>query len=166
MPTPQFILDLRKYAGNTLIHAPTVTILILDESDRVLLVRNAHDDLWTTPGGFVEPYEIPADAAVREAYEETGLTVELVRMIGVLGGKNCIATYPNGDKVSWVSTVFEARAVSGEPRPDNEEVTEIRYFSADELTGDGFTPHVIEFLQVARRRAPDGYFQPPTWSPG
>ena len=64
MPTPNFILDLRRTIGNELLHIPTVAVLTFDELDRVLLVRSADDGLWTTPGGFVEPGETPADAAV------------------------------------------------------------------------------------------------------
>ena len=43
-------------------------------------------DEWTTPGGMIEPEETPADAAVREAWEETGLVVALTRIVGVFGG--------------------------------------------------------------------------------
>ena len=47
--------------------------LIRDTEGRVLLVRRADDGLWAMPGGWVDPGETPADAAVREVFEETGL---------------------------------------------------------------------------------------------
>ena len=45
---------------------------------RILLVRHVEGNQWTTPGGLIEPEETPADAAVREAWEETGVESELV----------------------------------------------------------------------------------------
>ena len=84
----------------------------------MLLVRHVEGDLWTTPGGMIEPEETPANAAVREAWEETGLVVELVRIVGVFGGERCTSTYANGDRIAWVSTVFEARVIGGTLRPD------------------------------------------------
>jgi 8-oxo-dGTP pyrophosphatase MutT (NUDIX family) len=47
----------------------------------VLLVRHVEGNDWTTPGGMIEPLETPADAAVRETWEETGLHVELESLL-------------------------------------------------------------------------------------
>ena len=57
-------------------------ILLVDDQDRVLLIHDrldldVTDSHWIAPGGGVEPGETPAEAAVREVYEETGLRVEL-----------------------------------------------------------------------------------------
>ena len=55
---------------------------------------------------MIEPYETPADAALRETWEETGLLVELRGIVGVFGGELCASTYANGDEVAWVATVL------------------------------------------------------------
>jgi len=70
-----YIQDLRAKIGTTVLEIPTVSIVTLDERNRVLLVRHIEGNNWTTPGGMIEPYETPADAAVREMWEETGLYV-------------------------------------------------------------------------------------------
>ena len=56
-------------------------------------VRHVEGNDWTTPGGMIEPYETPSNAAVREMWEETGLYVELTHVIGVFGGEILSSTY-------------------------------------------------------------------------
>ncbi len=57
--------------------------IIFDEQGRVLLSHRRDLDLWNLPGGQVESGESPWDGVVRETKEETGLTVEVVRLTGV-----------------------------------------------------------------------------------
>src|SRR4029079_10929997 len=133
MQMSDYIRKLRALIGTTVLETPTVSVLVFDANDRVLLVRHAEGNDWTTPGGMIEPYETPADAAVRETWEETGLFVELTRIVGVFGGRPCVATYSNGDQVAFVSTVFAARRLRGTLRPDGEETLEARYCSREEI---------------------------------
>lgn len=163
MPMSDYIRDLRAKIGTTVLEIPTVSILTFDSARRALLVRHAEGNNWTTPGGMIEPYELPSDAAVREMWEETGLVVELVRIVGVFGGELCRHTYRNGDRVSWISTTFEARVVGGTLRPDGCETLETRYVSRDELAALPCKPHVPLMLDAALGAAP--FFQPPTWTP-
>ena len=65
MPMSEYMRGLREKVGTTVIEIPTVSVLIFDERKRALLVRHAEGNDWTTPGGMIEPYETPADAAVR-----------------------------------------------------------------------------------------------------
>ena len=164
MSMSEYIKGIRSKIGNALLQVPAVSILTFDEQDRVLLVRHA-DAGWTTPGGMIEPYEIPADAAVREMWEETGLHVSLVRIIGVFGGPVCSVTYANGDNVSWVSTVFEAQPISGTLKPDGVESLEVKYFEQTAIPDSGCQPHVKEFLRIVHDRSSRAYFESPTWQP-
>ena len=165
MPMSDYMRGLRARIGTTVLEVPTVSVLTFDDRRRVLLVRHAEGNDWTTPGGMIEPYETPPDAAVREMWEETGLHVTLTRIVGVFGGELCTSTYGNGDKVSWVSTVFVAEPVDGTLRPDGEETLEVRYFARREIASVRCKPHVRLFVDAGYSRRRQAHFQPSAWRP-
>ena len=165
MPMSEYIRQLRALIGNSVLEMPTASVVVFDDAQRVLLVRHVEGNNWTTPGGMIEPYETPADAAIREAWEETGLFVTLTRIIGVFGGPQYTATYANGDKVSYISTVFAARVLSGTLKPDGEETLEARYWSREEINALTCKPFVRSFLDAAFAGDTSAHFNPPTWTP-
>ena len=83
MPTPQFVLDLRASIGRHPLPLPSVTAVVLDDAQRVLLVRRADNDRWALVTGCLEPGEQPAAGALREVEEETGVLVETERIVSV-----------------------------------------------------------------------------------
>src|SRR5580658_4530225 len=95
-----YIKHLREKIGNEMLLLPAVSALIVDEQNRVLLHRASDDGKWYTIGGAIDPGEEPADAAVREAKEETGLDVLPIRVVAVQTGGPII--YPNGHEVRYV----------------------------------------------------------------
>jgi len=56
---------------------------LFDDEERVLLQLRADDGTWGLPGGYVGPNESPAETAVRETGEETGLSVDVRQLVGV-----------------------------------------------------------------------------------
>lgn len=60
-----------------------VRVIIPDEEGRILMVRQNHEgkDIWMVPGGGIEDGENAKEAAVREVFEETGLKVDIKRLI-------------------------------------------------------------------------------------
>src|SRR5450759_4291490 len=54
---------------------------IFDDAGRILVMRRSDDGRWCLPGGWVNPNESPAQAAVRETQEETGLVVRPVKLV-------------------------------------------------------------------------------------
>ncbi|MDA8439043.1 MAG: NUDIX domain-containing protein [Propionibacterium sp.] len=130
------IARLRASVGHDLLLLPSAAVLPVDDEGRVLLARQRDFGLWGTVGGAVDVDESPADAARREAREEIGVEVELTGLLGALGGPRFHLTYPNGDHAAYVSVVYQARIASGVPTPDNDETTELRWFTRDELRTD------------------------------
>ncbi|MBC7218646.1 MAG: NUDIX hydrolase [Hadesarchaea archaeon] len=80
---------------------PALTVdLVIKLRGGVVLVKRKNEpykDCWALPGGFVEYGEKVEDAAVREAFEETGLRVKLLGLIGVYSDPN---RDPRGHTVS------------------------------------------------------------------
>ncbi len=128
------IAKLRAAVGHDLLLLPSVSVLPVDEAGRLLLVRHAgHGDGWGTLGGAVEPGESPAAAAVREAREEISADIAIVRLLDVLGGTDYEVSYPNGDRTAYVTAVYEARIIAGSPAPGDGELSELAWFTPDEL---------------------------------
>jgi 8-oxo-dGTP diphosphatase len=74
MPISPYVRQLRESVGRARLLLPSVSVHVFG-GDRLLLVRRRDGGIRSTPGGAIEPDERPADAAVREAWEETGLLV-------------------------------------------------------------------------------------------
>jgi ADP-ribose pyrophosphatase YjhB (NUDIX family) len=131
MPTPEFILDLRKKIGNDLLWLPGVTAVVIDDSGRVLLVKRADNKKWTLVTGCLEPGEQPARGAIREVEEETSVTATAERLLAIEALP--AATLPNGDKVQFLNTAFSCRYLTGEPAASDDESDEAGWFPLDAL---------------------------------
>ncbi|MEM8886308.1 MAG: NUDIX hydrolase, partial [Planctomycetota bacterium] len=107
--------------------------IILHDGERYCLVRRAHEPglgKWSFPGGFVDLDEDAADAAVREAREETGCTAEVDALLGIY---NSIG--PGGKRVAIA--VYVGR-VTGQCAANSEEVAAIEWFEPDAIPWDEF----------------------------
>lgn len=73
MAISEYVANLRKHVGTDLLMLPSASAVVVDDAGRVLLGRRADTGKWSLPMGAIDPGEQPADAAVREVYEETGV---------------------------------------------------------------------------------------------
>ncbi|HDO31010.1 MAG TPA: NUDIX hydrolase [Desulfobacteraceae bacterium] len=120
---------------------PTVDIIIEINGGIVLIERKNPPHGWAIPGGFVDYGESFERAAVREALEETGLEVTLVRQF------HTYSDPARDPRQHTASTVFIARA-SGRPHGSDDAV-QARIFTRDTLPD----------LVFDHRRILDDYFQ-------
>ena len=110
-----------------------VAVIVETEAGLLLLRRAQHDQAhgkWILPGGHVDRGEVVTQAARREVCEETGLEVEISRLVGVY-------SYSGNP---WVLIVYSAMSLGGSPAP-GPEALEIRTFAAEELPWDELGYH-------------------------
>ncbi|MDX3077086.1 NUDIX hydrolase [Streptomyces sp. NPDC088354] len=131
MPIPEFIRELRALVGHRQLLLPGVTAVVLDDDNRVLLNRRADNGRWSLIGGISEPGEQPAETAVREVLEETGVRAVAERVVLVQTIKPVL--YPNGDRCQYVDITLRCRAVGGEAHVADDESLEVAWFGMDEL---------------------------------
>lgn len=117
-----------------------VTIAIIHDG-RVLLTRREDFEIWCLPGGAVDDGETVAQAALREAREETGLTVELTRMVGIY-------YKPEWTRRGVHLTLFAARPVGGALRLDPREVIEAGFFDPRDLPAPLLWGHRQQILDA------------------
>jgi 8-oxo-dGTP diphosphatase len=106
---------------------------IIIENDRVVLVRRAHPPLqgeWSIPGGVLEVGELVREAAVREAGEETGLTVEPGELLGVYD--RVLRDAEKRVQYHYVLIDFLCRRVAGDIAAASD-AAEVRWFRQGEL---------------------------------
>lgn len=130
MPTPDFILDLRRHIGTAPLWLTGVTAVVLREN-QVLLVRRADNGAWTPVTGIVDPGEEPAVAAAREVLEEADVVATAERLASVAVTEMVI--YDNGDRTQYLDLTFRFAYVSGEAHPADGENTDARWFDLDDL---------------------------------
>lgn len=133
---------------------PLVTVdIIIETGGGIVLVRRRNPPHgWALPGGFVDPGESVAQAARREAKEETGLDVELTELLGVYSDPK---RDPRG--LFTASTVFIGRA-TGRPA-GGDDAAEARVIALDALPPDIAFDHPTIIDDYRRYRA--GLGRPP-----
>jgi ADP-ribose pyrophosphatase YjhB (NUDIX family) len=109
---------------------------VRDGAGRVLLIRRANDPgrgLWSVPAGRIEAGETPAEAAVREVREETGLDVE----VGEVLWRGAVGTFSVEDF---------AATVTGGVLQAGDDASDARWFTADEVRALPLSENLLDVL--------------------
>jgi 8-oxo-dGTP diphosphatase len=126
-----------------------VGAIVLHEG-RVLLVKRGHAPglgLWSVPGGLVDVGETTVDAARREVDEETGLTVRIAGLVGVL---DRVTRDAEGRvRYHWVLIDYLAIPESTETLTAGSDAAEVRWVTIDEVERLPITEGLVDMIRRA-----------------
>ncbi|MEO3876105.1 NUDIX domain-containing protein [Nonomuraea sp. B12E4] len=100
---------------------PSVNVIVTNLAGDVLMIRRTDNDNWAVPGGAIDLGESIPAAAVRETFEETGITCEITGLVGTYSDPRHVILYTSdGEARQEFSIVLTARALGGRPTPSDE----------------------------------------------
>jgi 8-oxo-dGTP diphosphatase len=102
-----------------------VCVVINDEQGNIVLIKRNDLPEWDLPGGHVEEGESLVEAAIREVKEETGLDVEITRLVGIYSRPHW---FDGSHEI-----VFAARLTGGQLQADGQETVDIGFFDPSDL---------------------------------
>jgi 8-oxo-dGTP diphosphatase len=143
----------REYPDTPLVGVGAIII----DGDRVALVKRGHAPLlgkWSIPGGVLEVGETLRNAAIREAREETGLTVEPGDLLGVF--ERVLPDEQGRMKYHYVLIDFLCRRVSGDLAA-GDDADEVRWFRREELAKLGLSRETEEVIVKGFEKCPTSH---------
>ena len=139
-------------------HRETARIMLVDEQNRIFLLKTHFDPevglppRWLTPGGGIDSGESTLQAAVRELYEETGMTVspeDLGEPVLVASGRWDWADGLNYH--TYTDTIYELKVQNFEPdtsgftQDELRDILEYRWWTVEEIleSQEPLAPHEL-----------------------
>lgn len=102
---------------------------IIVRDGKILLVKRDTEPFrgfWALPGGRLEDDETLEECCIREAKEESGIDVEIVRLVGVYSN-------PLRDPRKIIAAAYLCRPKGGKETPQQGEIQEVKWFPLDQL---------------------------------
>lgn len=120
-----------------------------NDAGEILLVQRADSGVWLYPTGWADIGYSPAEVAVKEVKEETGMDCEPIRLLQVIDGMRAGFT-----GIPLYSLVFYCRATGGELTPHPLETIDVGFFGRDSLPeplagGGGWVDHAFAAIDGA-----------------
>lgn len=119
--------------GTPVVLQTGASIIVEDSLGRILMQQRSDDGTWSYPGGRLEIDETVEDGARREVFEECGLKVGKLELLGVFSGKELNHVYPSGNEVCGVDIVYISHDYSGELTSRDGEAKAMGFYPIDAL---------------------------------
>jgi ADP-ribose pyrophosphatase YjhB (NUDIX family) len=123
---------IRKVAGKSPIILTAAGVVITNAKGQLLLFKRSESGVWSIPGGHMDIGESLEETAIRETFEETGLTLYQLELICVVSGKNSCIENDDGTKTYYVTAIFKCNEFSGSLQGSSEG-EEVDFFDVDNL---------------------------------
>jgi ADP-ribose pyrophosphatase YjhB (NUDIX family) len=128
-----YIGQIQVQYGQDMVIAPGVRIIIRDPAGRVLLVKRAATNKWEIPAGCVEPDESVLEAARREVFDITGLSVGSLKPFAYYSDPVYQLECESGEKVQQYIMAFLSEDYSGELLKSTDEISDMGFFYLNTL---------------------------------
>jgi 8-oxo-dGTP pyrophosphatase MutT (NUDIX family) len=117
-----YVEDLRKIIGHRCVILCGCVVLIEDKNGLFLTQKRVYpENTWSFPGGLMELGESAIETARREVYEETGLVIDNLQLVGVYSGSDHLCRAQNGDEWYVVTIVYTTCDFTGEVKINDDE---------------------------------------------
>lgn len=147
-----YMSEMRKLVGHRTIIQCAASVICVDVNGKILLGKRTDNHKWAYAGGSVEIDEYAEDCAKRELYEEMGISAQSLEFFFVNSGPETHYIYPNGDEVSNFEIVYLCNEWEGEPKMQDGEMEELRFFTVDEIDLDEISPPTRKVIEEYVRR--------------
>jgi len=147
----------RRSIGKALFVGAGAMAAVQRADGRLLVARRIDDGEWSLPGGFTQLGENAAHTAVREVQEETGMRIYPQRLLGI-SSLTQPWIYPNGDQTQAVISLFLARPLGGELRPDGVESRQVGWITSEELLALDTHPNLAKLNRAVVNSLERGVF--------
>jgi 8-oxo-dGTP pyrophosphatase MutT (NUDIX family) len=133
--------------------------LVIFRGDELLLQKRTDFQKWSFIGGTAEEGESLTQTIKREVQEEVGIQIEDPLPFGFSSNPQVgTVTYPNGHRCQYFVLIYACERFSGTPRIADEESSDIRWFSPDQLPS-GCMPAVQATVTAFKAWRRTGAFQ-------
>ena len=135
-----------------------VRAFVLNEKDEILMAKESIDKKWTIPGGWADIGSTPSEIAIKEVEEETGLKVEVVKLLAVYDKQ----VHPHPPEPYYIYKLnFFCKLVGGELKPGFD-MLGADFFPLDnlpELSAERILESQLKHLfKLAKSTTPEVYF--------
>lgn len=119
-------------------------ILLQKRIDPLIIGAN---EKWELPGGRIDYGETPEETVCREFIEETGCEIKIKRLLPF--AQSSVWKRTDGGEQQVIVICYEAEIISGEPRPQDRKVLEIKWFSKEEILNLDTLRGINKFIELA-----------------
>jgi 8-oxo-dGTP pyrophosphatase MutT (NUDIX family) len=129
-----------------------VVAVITNDAGNVLLAKRNQPQTpeihgkWEFVGGGIDFGEDPTESIKREAKEEIGVEIEVVRLLPKVISD--LQKFNNGDEWQVLVLSYECRIISGIPKPSDKEISEVKFFPIDDIKNLDAFQNIHETIEL------------------
>lgn len=132
---------------------PAVTAFVVNDADEILMERRSDNGRWGMPGGVQEIGENISGTVAREVFEETGILVEVIGLVGIFTDPGHVIAFSDGEVRQEFSLCFRARPIGGDIKVSSESF-EVRWVPRAEVESLDMSPTTRLRIEEGFRGSP------------